>query len=81
MLKELILTTAPGGGYALSVGVSLAAPKVSGALALIIDKNNLKKDPDKAVRYLYKNGVSNDTPTNKSLYGNGLLDVYKAVSQ
>ncbi len=38
MLKELILTTAPGGGYALSVGVSLAAPKVSGGLTLIIDK-------------------------------------------
>ncbi|MBO1582858.1 S8 family serine peptidase [Bacillus sp. XF8] len=81
MLKELILTTAPGGGYSLSVGVSLAAPKVSGALALIIDKNNFKNDPDKAIRYLYKNGISNDAPINKSYYGNGLLDVYKAVSQ
>ncbi len=81
MLKELILTTAPGGGYALSVGVSLAAPKVSGALALIIDKNNFKNNPDKAVKYLYKNGVRNDNPINKSFYGNGLLDVYKAVSQ
>lgn len=81
MLKELILTTAPGGGYALSVGVSLAAPKVSGALALIIDKNRFKNDPDKAIRYLYKNGVSNDASINKSFYGNGLLDVYKAISQ
>lgn len=42
MHKENILTTANNGRYIYQAGTSLATPKVSGALALIIDKYHLE---------------------------------------
>ncbi|PFB87249.1 peptidase S8 [Bacillus thuringiensis] len=76
--KESILSTFPG-GYSYSSGVSTAAPKVSGALALIIDKYHFKDQPNKATKFLYKYGVDNRVK-NKEQFGNGILDVYKAVT-
>ncbi|ANN35630.1 peptidase S8 (plasmid) [Bacillus thuringiensis serovar coreanensis] len=76
--KETILSTSPG-GYFFTYGNSLAAPKVSGALALIIDQNNYKNQPDKAINFLYEHGV-NYTSKNTSFYGHGVLDIYKALT-
>lgn len=77
--KEQIVGTAPGGGYSFSVGNSVAAPKVSGALALIIDKKNYKNQPNKSTNFLYQHGV-NGEDGEYSLFGHGTLDVYKAVT-
>ncbi|MEH6891860.1 S8 family serine peptidase [Bacillus sp. JJ864] len=73
--KEQILTTAPNGDYIYQSGNSLAAPKVSGTLALIIDKNHFKNKPNKAINFLYNYGVDKN-----SNFGHGTLNVYKAVT-
>lgn len=61
--KEQLLTTSVNGHYMYWYGNSLSVPKVSGTLALIIDKNNYKdKDSKKTInilntyRALNKNG-------------------------
>ncbi|WP_267379943.1 S8 family serine peptidase [Bacillus sp. GM_Baccil_2] len=74
--REHVLTTAPNGEYVYQFGNSVAAPKVSGALALIIDKQNLKNRPNESIRYLYKYGVDKEG----NHFGNGILNVYKIVS-
>ncbi|PGS99272.1 S8 family peptidase [Bacillus cereus] len=74
--KEHVLTTAPNGEYVYQFGNSVAAPKVSGALALIIDKQNLKDRPNESIRYLYKHGVDKE----ERHFGNGILNVYKMAS-
>ncbi|MGX5434957.1 S8 family peptidase [Bacillus toyonensis] len=73
--KEQILTTAPDGDYIYQAGNSLAAPKVAGTLALIIDKNHLKNNPYSAIDFLYKHGVDKNNN-----FGYGILNVYKAVT-
>ncbi|WP_309232416.1 MULTISPECIES: S8 family serine peptidase [Bacillus] len=75
-----MLSTYPNGEHALLSGTSMAAPKVSGTIALIIDKYNMKKKPNKAINFLYNYGIDK-TKENKNLYGNGMLDVYNAVSK
>jgi len=52
--KELILTTGMDGGYYQDAGVSYAAPKVSGAIALLISKEKLKNKPNKALNQFKK---------------------------
>ncbi|HDR8471402.1 TPA: S8 family serine peptidase [Bacillus cereus] len=74
--KEHVLTTAPNGEYVYQFGNSVAAPKVSGALALIIDKYNLKDSPNESIKYLYKYGVDKEEMS----LGHGILNVYKAIS-
>lgn len=46
-LKRLLLTTWLEGGYNYDAGTSFAAPKVSAAVALIIDKYGWKDNPEK----------------------------------
>ncbi|KMQ07664.1 MULTISPECIES: S8 family peptidase [Bacillus cereus group] len=80
-LQEYVLSTGPNNGYFFTVGTSSAAPKVSATLALIIDKNNFKKQPNKAINFLYKYGVNKEENTyDNESFGKGILDVYKAVS-
>lgn len=74
--KEHVLTTAPNAEYVYQFGNSVAAPKVSGALALIIDKYNLKDSPNESIKYLYKYGVDKEEMS----LGHGILNVYKAIS-
>lgn len=49
--KEQLLTTSVNGHYMYSYGNSLSVPKVSGTLALIIDKNNYKDSPGKTIEH------------------------------
>lgn len=79
-LREMIVSTDPGGKYTFTSGNSLAAPKVSGALALIIDKYNLKNKPNESSAFLYKYGVRSDI-FNSNSFGKGILDVYRIVNQ
>lgn len=78
--KEHVLSTSPDGAYYYAAGTSVAAPKVSGTLALIIEKNHLKDQPTKSEKILYKYGVNKEIPKNKGDFGNGILDVYNALS-
>lgn len=77
--KEQIVSTAPNGGYFYAAGTSVASPKVSGTLALIIDKYHYKDKPQKAIHHLYKYGVD-ETNLNKA-FGHGELDALQAVSK
>ncbi|MCU4986735.1 S8 family peptidase [Bacillus thuringiensis] len=79
-MDEQVVSTFPGGGYFFDSGNSVAAPKVSGALALIIDKYHLKDKPNSSVKFLYKYGVDQQNQ-NRDLFGNGILNVYKALNQ
>mgnify|MGYP003302066654 CR=1 FL=1 len=76
--EEAVMTTYNNGRYTFSLGTSLAAPKVSAALALIIEKYNYKDKPNKTINHLYKYGIKNNM-NNKDYWGNGQLDVYKAL--
>jgi lantibiotic leader peptide-processing serine protease len=78
--KEQIIGAAPNGAYFFSSGTSISAPKVSGTLALIIDKYNYKDKPNRAARHLYKYGVDEDTKNNREEFGHGILNVLNAVS-
>ncbi|MCL1695631.1 MULTISPECIES: S8 family serine peptidase [unclassified Lysinibacillus] len=76
--EESILSTSSNGGYSYSIGTSNAAPKVAGALGLIIDQNNFKNQPNKAINKLYNQGTSRIGP--KEHVGNGILNIYKLFS-
>jgi len=78
--REQILSTAVGGGYAFSSGTSVATPKVSAALGLIIGKYGLKNKPALAERHLYRYGVDS-RGKDPAVYGNGSLNVYKAITR
>ncbi|MEH6888425.1 S8 family serine peptidase [Bacillus sp. JJ864] len=78
--KEKVISTGPNQDYFYDAGNSTAAPKVSGALALIVGQRNLKDKPNQAVEYLYKQGVDH-VPNGTSSFGHGILNVYKVVSQ
>ncbi|MDA1668151.1 S8 family serine peptidase [Bacillus cereus] len=79
--KEQVISTSPNGGYFYGVGTSTATPKVSGALALIIDKYKFKDSPQKSTHFLYKFGVENSALQPPNLFGKGKLDIYNALSK
>ncbi|WP_377863277.1 S8 family serine peptidase [Bacillus sp. R86525] len=79
-LEEQVLGVATDNRYGFSCGTSIAAPKVSGALALIIDKYHFKNQPNSSINFLYKFGV-NHQEGSTDLSGNGVLDVYKAMNR
>lgn len=53
--KEWIIVPTLEGKYTYAYGTSISTPKVSAALGLIIEKYNLKDQPDEAIRILYDN--------------------------
>ena len=55
---EEIVTTYPGGGWAMVSGTSFSAPWVTGAVALFADKNGTKHAPGKADYYLASDALS-----------------------
>jgi subtilisin family serine protease len=76
-LQESILSTSPDGTYTFTSGTSIAAPKVSGALALIIENYDLQEKPNKAINHLFTYGTEKGI---KEHVGNGILNIYKALS-
>ncbi|HHY0838994.1 TPA: S8 family peptidase [Bacillus thuringiensis] len=68
--KEMILVAHPQGGYYFNYGNSLATPKVSGALALVIDKYGYKNKPNKAINHLKRNTNAENE-----------IDLYKALQE
>ncbi|MCR6850513.1 S8 family serine peptidase [Bacillus sp. IBL03825] len=77
--KEHIISTTVGGGYSYRFGSSVAAPKVSATLALIIDKYGFKDKPNESIKFLYENGV--DGQEDNKILKQGSLNVYKAVTK
>jgi thermitase len=75
---EFILTTTMGGGYGAASGTSLAAPLVSGALALIKSLNR-KFIPAEVEQYLFSSATPLGGSSNHIEYGHGLLNVGAAV--
>ncbi|GKU76401.1 S8 family serine peptidase [Paenibacillus sp. L3-i20] len=78
-MKENILSTALNGGYTFGAGTSSAAPKVAGALALIIEKFQLKDNPEKAIKILYEKGIDRNNQIDERYVGHGVLNVYEAL--
>ncbi|MGD6773946.1 hypothetical protein [Staphylococcus simulans] len=78
--KEQLLTTSVNGHYMYSYGNSLSVPKVSGTLALIIDKNNYKDSPGKTIEHLKKYGYDNykDKDSKKTI---NILNTYRALNK
>lgn len=68
--KELILTTSLEGGYNYDVGTSYAAPKVSAAVGLIIDKYGWRDNPKQVMKHLKKH----------STYERDLTDKYRHLN-
>ena len=62
--KEWILVPTLEGKYTYAYGTSISTPKVSAALGLIIEKYNLKDQPDEAIRILYDNCFLSDNGKN-----------------
>lgn len=79
-MKENILSTSNNQGYFYTAGTSSAAPKVSAALALIIDKYG-KRTPEQTVNHLMTYGIDFSNSNEKIYFGNGHLNVYKALSK
>jgi lantibiotic leader peptide-processing serine protease len=79
--KEMIMGPAINGAYTFNAGTSLAAPKVSGALALIIDKYGYRDKPDRAIHHLYSHGIRNTKKKDRHYYGHGVLDIFNALSK
>jgi subtilisin family serine protease len=59
---EDVVTTYPGGGWALVSGTSFSAPWVSGVAALFAGKNNRHEEPDATDFYLASQALSNAVP-------------------
>ncbi|MCU4771490.1 S8 family serine peptidase [Bacillus toyonensis] len=78
--KEQVISTGLEQDYIYDAGNSVAAPKISGALALIIDKKKFKNQPEQSVNYLYNHGVDY-VPHAESLMGKGVLNVFKLLQE
>lgn len=75
-----VLSTIPGGKYACYSGTSMAAPHVTGTLALIIQAHR-----DKGFSFDYEDLLNHVTGSSTSLgdsnyYGSGLVNLEKAIN-
>ena len=76
---EAIFTTTMSGGYGAASGTSLAAPLVSGAVALIKSINR-KLAPDEIERTIFSSATSPGSSADQIEYGHGLLNIGVAVN-
>ncbi len=81
---ESLLTSFPGGGWALATGTSFAAPWISGAAAVFIDKNGRQGLPGRADYYLAAEALSWAAPVQDDPFGaagHGRADLALAVEK
>jgi serine protease AprX len=74
-----VTSTYPGGGYAVMSGTSMAAPHVSGTVALMLQKNPAL-NPSEVKKILESTAVDLGKAGRDNTYGSGRIDAYKAVS-
>ncbi len=71
-----ILSTLPGGTYAYGMGTSMAAPHVSGAVALLLSQNVRPRDVKKLIQ---DTAAADGRAVPNPEFGYGILDVYNAI--
>jgi subtilisin family serine protease len=79
---EDVITTYPGGGWAIVSGTSFSAPWVSGTVALFVDKNHADQQPLRTNYYLSVDALVHSLPVHgfgHTRSGNGRLDVKQAL--
>ena len=77
-----IYSTYKGSTYKTLSGTSMAAPHVTGAAALIIDKEKCGTcTPDEIRQRLQQTAIGLGDPGTDNLYGAGLVNVYKALTE
>lgn len=74
-----IYSTYKGSTYATLSGTSMATPHVTGAAALVIQVKGYYNKPNEVERQLEYNATDLGDSSFDSLYGNGLVNVYKAI--
>ncbi|HMR63562.1 MAG TPA: S8 family serine peptidase [Anaerolineae bacterium] len=76
-----IRSALPGGAYGVLSGTSMAAPHVSGLVALLLQADPvLKADPEAIATLLKSTAVPLGSPLPNNNYGAGRVDAYGAVS-
>ena len=75
--ENMCISTSLANGYTFDFGTSLSAPKVSGAAALLICKDNLS-EASQIEQKIYKNADIFNPDYNK-YYGCGIIDIYKML--
>ena len=81
---EVILTTFPGGGWAVASGTSFAAPWIAGAAAIFADKNGREDGPQPTDYYLASSALSFALPVHgvdAGVAGYGRADLKAARDQ
>lgn len=81
---EDVITTYPGGGWAMVSGTSFAAPWVSGAVALFVQKNHADQQPTRTNYFLSVDALAHSLPVHGAGHastGHGRLDVKQALDE
>ncbi|MEA2602145.1 MAG: hypothetical protein QOF89_3137 [Acidobacteriota bacterium] len=81
---EDVLTTYPGGGWAIVSGTSFSAPWVSGAVALFVEKNHADDQPSRTNYFLSVDALAHSLPVHgfgHARSGHGRLDVKQALDE
>ncbi|MGO4919046.1 S8 family peptidase [Maribacter spongiicola] len=77
---DMVLSTISG-GWSWSAGTSMAAPHVTGVVALIIGKNGGQMDPHEVTKQLINTSDKIDTNGKSVYHGYGRVNAYRAVTE